>query len=229
MFGSCCLWCVPLARWVLQLLSNSVWHDHVCCALYFRFMRVAGSFDAQTEAQRALAGEKADRMLLRSDCRDMRAYCDMDKGDRSLLTGCEKKGQKVTRALWLLAGLICVGLGTVGMVMPILPTTPFLLAAAACFCKSSTRMYNWLLNNKWFGEYIKNYKEGRGLQMKTKITALTVLWSAIIVSTVFFLNRLLPSQLVLPMQLIMLAVAVGVSVHVLRLPTLKKHVLNGQK
>lgn len=153
----------------------------------------------------------------------------MEKGDRSLLTGCEKKGQKVTRALWLVAGLICVGLGTVGMVMPILPTTPFLLAAAACFCKSSTRMYNWLLNNKWFGEYIKNYREGRGLPMKTKITALTVLWSAIVVSTVFFLNRLLPSQLVLPMQLIMLAVAVGVSVHVLRLPTLKKHVLNGQK
>ena len=150
----------------------------------------------------------------------------MDNGKRPLLRGSEKKGQKLTRAVWLAAGLICVGLGAIGIVLPILPTTPFLLAAAACFCKSSTRMYNWLLSNKLFGEYLRNYKEGRGLLMKTKITALTVLWAAIVISTVFFLNRLLPPQLVIPMQLIMLAVAVGVSVHVLRLPTMKKHMLN---
>ena len=135
---------------------------------------------------------------------------------------CEKKGFSVTRVLWLVAGLVCVGLGSVGIVLPILPTTPFLLAAAACFCKSSTRMYNWLLNNKWFGEYIRNYKEGRGLPIRTKVTALTVLWATILFSTIFFLNRLLPIQLVLPMQLVMIAVAVGVSVHILRLPTFRK-------
>jgi len=135
---------------------------------------------------------------------------------------CKKKTRKITKALWLAAGLICVGLGTIGIVLPILPTTPFLLAAAACFCKSSTRMYNWLLNNKWFGEYIRNYKEGRGLPMRTKITALTVLWVTIGVSIVFFLPRLLPPQLILPMQLAMVAVAVGVSVHILRLPTFKR-------
>jgi uncharacterized membrane protein YbaN (DUF454 family) len=73
------------------------------------------------------------------------------------------------------------------------------LAAAACFCKSSTRMYNWLLNNRWFGEYIRNYKEGRGLPIRTKVTALTVLWVTILVSTIFFLDRPLPIQLVLPM------------------------------
>ena len=83
---------------------------------------------------------------------------------------CEKKGQKIIRALWLAVGLVCVGLGAIGIVLPILPTTPFLLAAAACFCKSSTRMYDWLLSNKWFGEYIRNYKEGRGLPLRTKIT-----------------------------------------------------------
>jgi uncharacterized membrane protein YbaN (DUF454 family) len=104
-----------------------------------------------------------------------------------------------------------VGLGAIGIVFPILPTTPFLLAAAACFCKSSTRMYSWLMNNKWFGEYIKNYKEGRGLPLKTKITALVVLWVTIGFSTGFLLNRLLPGQLVLPMQLIMVAVAIGVA------------------
>jgi uncharacterized membrane protein YbaN (DUF454 family) len=138
---------------------------------------------------------------------------------------CEKKGQKIIRALWLAVGLVCVGLGAIGMVLPILPTTPFLLAAAACFCKSSTRMYDWLLSNRWFGEYIRNYKEGRGLPMKTKIIALTVLWATIGISTVFFLNRLLPSQFVFPIQIIMIAVAVGVSIHILKLPTFKKRVV----
>jgi uncharacterized membrane protein YbaN (DUF454 family) len=142
---------------------------------------------------------------------------------------CKKKGQKVTRVLWLIAGMICLVLGAIGIVLPILPTTPFLLASAACFCRSSSRMYNWLLDNKLFGEYIRNYREGRGLPMKTKITALTVLWATIGISTVFLLNRLLPPQFVLPMQLIMLAVAVGVSIHILRLPTFEKHVLNGKK
>ncbi|MBM4400707.1 MAG: DUF454 domain-containing protein [Crenarchaeota archaeon] len=148
----------------------------------------------------------------------------MDNRRASETENCKKRGNNATRALWLALGLVCVGLGTIGMVLPILPTTPFLLAAAACFCKSSTRMYNWLLNNKWFGEYIRNYKEGRGLPMRTKVTALTVLWVTILVSTVFFLNRLLPPQLVLPMQLVMIAVAVGVSVHILRLPTFRKRV-----
>jgi uncharacterized membrane protein YbaN (DUF454 family) len=134
----------------------------------------------------------------------------------------QNKRNKIAKAFWLSTGLVCVGLGALGMVLPILPTTPFLLAAAACFCKSSPRMYNWLLTNKWFGEYIKNYREGRGLPMKTKITALTVLWVTIVVSIVFFLSRLLPEQLVFPLQLIMVAVAIGVSIHIMRIPTFKK-------
>jgi uncharacterized membrane protein YbaN (DUF454 family) len=148
----------------------------------------------------------------------------MDKGMVSETANCRKKGNKVTRVLWLVTGLVCVGLGAIGIVLPILPTTPFLLAAAACFCKSSTRLYNWLINNKWFGEYIRNYKEGKGIPMKTKIITLTVLWATIGVSTIFILSHLLPPSLVLPMQLIMLSIAVGVSIHILRLPTFKKSV-----
>jgi len=141
---------------------------------------------------------------------------------KTFASACKKQGNKLVRTLWLIAGTICVALGAIGMVLPLLPTTPLLLAAAACYCKGSDRMYNWLLNNKWFGEYIRNYKEGRGLPMKTKITALIVLWVTIGFSTIFVLHRLLPAQLVLPMQLIMIAVAVAVSIHILRLPTFKK-------
>ncbi len=134
----------------------------------------------------------------------------------------KRNKHKLVRGLWLVAGLICLSFGVLGIVLPILPTTPFLLATAACFCKSSDRMYSWLLNNRWFGSYIRNYKESKGLGLKTKITTLSVLWITIGTSMVFFLGRLLPSNLVFPIQIAMLAVAVGVSVHVLKLPTSKK-------
>lgn len=146
----------------------------------------------------------------------------MENGRVCEKTKRNKKAPKATRALWFSIGMICLILGAIGVVLPILPTTPFLLASAACFCKSSTRMYNWLLNNKRFGWYIRNYREGKGLTKKTKLTALTVLWVTIVFSTVFLLGRLLPSWLVLPMQLIMVTVAIGVSVHILKLPTFKK-------
>ena len=135
---------------------------------------------------------------------------------------CKEQGRKIVRTLWFIAGTICVVLGAIGIVLPILPTTPFLLAAAACYYKSSERMHRWLLNNKWFGEYIRNYQEGKGLTIKTKITALTVLWITIVFSTAFMLDRILPPMLVLPIQLIMIAVAIAVSTHILRLPTFKK-------
>ncbi len=142
--------------------------------------------------------------------------------EKTLLSTCKKQGRKIVRVLWFIAGTICVVLGAIGMVLPILPTTPFLLAAAACYYKSSERMHRWLLNNKLFGKYIRNYTEGKGLPIKTKMFALSLLWITIIISTVFMLERLLPAFLVLPMQLIMLAVAVVVSIHILRLPTFKE-------
>ena len=141
---------------------------------------------------------------------------------KTFASACKEQGRKIVKTLWFIAGTICVVLGAVGIVLPILPTTPFLLAAAACYYKSSERMHRWLLNNKWFGEYIRNYTEGRGLPMKTKIAALTVLWITIVFSTVFMLGRLLPAQLVLPMQLIMVAIAIAVSIHILRRPTFKR-------
>jgi len=141
---------------------------------------------------------------------------------KTFIAKCKEKGEKLAKSLWLLLGTICLVLGAIGIVLPILPTTPFLLAAAACYYKSSPRMHKWLLNNKWFGEYLRNYTEGKGLTKKTKITALTVLWATIGFSIIFVLDRLLSATLVLPMQIIMVTVAIAVSVHILRLPTFKK-------
>jgi hypothetical protein len=138
-------------------------------------------------------------------------------------TAAEKKeGNKLVKILLITAGTISLALGAIGIFLPIIPTTPFLLLTAACYCRSSQQLYDWLLNNKWFGEYIRNYKEGKGIPLKTKLVALILLWVTIGVSTVFMLNRLLPEQLVLPMQLIMVAVAIVVSIHIIRIPTFKK-------
>ena len=146
----------------------------------------------------------------------------MEEKRKTFAEACKEQGRKFVRTLWFIAGTICVVLGAIGIVLPLLPTTPFLLAAAACYYKSSEKMHRWLLNNKWFGEYIRNYQEGKGLTKKTKITALTVLWVTIGFSTVFVLPRLLPAMLVLPLQLVMMAVAIAVSAYLLRLPTFKK-------
>ena len=128
------------------------------------------------------------------------------------------KKQKMLRALLMVAATICLCLGALGIFLPILPTTPFLLLAAACYLRSSERMHKWLLNNRWFGEYIKNYQAGLGIPLKTKIIAITILWVAIIYSTFFVVDEILIAQIVL------LAIATGVSVHLIRLPTFKKHI-----
>ena len=77
-------------------------------------------------------------------------------------------------------------------------------------------MHKWLLGNRWFGEYIRNYQEGRGIPLKTKIVAMAFLWVAIIYSAFFVLDEILIAQVAL------LLIALGVSVHLIRLPTLKK-------
>jgi len=119
------------------------------------------------------------------------------------------------RSLYLVAGTIFLAIGCVGIVVPILPTTPFLLLSAACYYKSSERMHRWILNNRWFGNYIRNYKEGRGLPLKTKIFTLTLLWIVISYSALFVVSMFV-------IQVVLFAIAVGVSIHLITLPTFKQ-------
>ena len=75
------------------------------------------------------------------------------------------------RILWITLGSIFVAIGTIGIFVPGLPTTVFMLLAAACYVRSSERLYNWLIRNKTFGKYIKDYREGKGMPIKAKIFA----------------------------------------------------------
>lgn len=126
------------------------------------------------------------------------------------------KKKRFVRGLLIVAGTICLALGAIGLVLPILPTTPFLLLSAACYMRSSERLHKWLINNRWFGEYIRNYQSGKGIPLKTKIIALSFLWLAILYSTLFIVDEIIFAQIAL------LIIAAGVSLHLIRLPTFKK-------
>jgi uncharacterized membrane protein YbaN (DUF454 family) len=126
------------------------------------------------------------------------------------------KKRKAVRILLMVVGSVSLFLGAVGVFLPIIPTTPFLLLAAACYLRSSERMHKWLLNNRWFGEYIKNYQAGRGIPRKTKLFAIAALWITILFSVVFVVDE------ILVMQVVLLVIAVGVSVHLIRIPTFRK-------
>ena len=126
------------------------------------------------------------------------------------------KRQRILKPLLLTAGTVCLVLGAIGIFLPILPTTPFLLLSAACYFRSSERMYNWLLGNRWFGKYIKNYREGKGIPLKTKVLAVAVLWAGILYSAIMVVDEFFIAQLAL------LIIALGVSVHLIRLPTFRK-------
>ena len=112
-------------------------------------------------------------------------------------------------------GTFFVVIGFIGIFVPLLPTTPFLLLAAACYAKSSTTFYNWLLCNKWFGSYIKNYREGRGVSLKSKIISITFLTAAIGYAIIFVVP-------VLTGKIILILIYIGVGWHIITLPTLKK-------
>ncbi len=118
---------------------------------------------------------------------------------------------------WLLTtiGIISVGLGTAGIFLPLLPTTPFLLLAAACFIRSSDRLYQWLIHNRWFGSYIRNYREHRALPLRAKVIALILLWTTMSYSVfALVVNKVL--------QVSLLLIAAVVTVYLLSLKTLAK-------
>ncbi len=120
----------------------------------------------------------------------------------------------IVRWLWIIAGSISLALGIIGIFLPLLPTTPFLLLTAACYARGSERLHNWLLNNKLFGKYIRNYREGKGIPARSKVLALTLLWLTIGFSIFYVIPILI-------VQIILLAIATLVSIYIISLPTLR--------
>ena len=116
--------------------------------------------------------------------------------------------------LFIALGFITLLLAIVGIFIPLLPTTPFLLLSAALFFRGSQKLYDWLTNHKIFGEYIRNFREHKAIPLTTKIFAVATLW-AVILSTAFFVfDRWL-------IRGILIVIAIGVTIHILHYKTLR--------
>lgn len=90
--------------------------------------------------------------------------------------------QRLVRILLISVGTISVALAVAGMVLPVLPATPFLLLAAFCYARSSERFHGWLVGHRWFGPYIESYRSGRGLTKRQLVWTLVPLWVSIAIT-----------------------------------------------
>lgn len=125
---------------------------------------------------------------------------------------------KVNKNPFIRASLIAIGwisiiLGVIGIFLPLLPTTPFLLLAAGCFARSSEKFHSWLLSHKYLGPYIHLYLDGKGIPLKAKYYIISVLWF-----TMGFSIYLVPH---LALKALLVVIATSVTIYLLRLPNLE--------
>ena len=117
----------------------------------------------------------------------------------------------IVRWSLMFAGTVLVGIGILGIFLPLLPTTVFFLMAAWCYARSSQKFYDWFHHNRYFGKYLKNYREGKGITRSSKISTIVILWCGILYS-IFVTHSLI-------VHLILLAIAIGVTIHIVVIPT----------
>ena len=124
-----------------------------------------------------------------------------------------KDDRTMKKIILIIIGSITLALGVMGIIVPILPTTLFLLISSYCYVRSSDRLYHWLLNHRVFGKYIYNYVEKKAIPKNTKISAIALICITIPI-TVILVNKLFVS-IILPI------IAFTVIIYILSLKTLK--------
>jgi len=122
----------------------------------------------------------------------------------------------IKKIFLLIIGFLALGLGTVGILLPILPTTPFILLAAGCFSASSSRLSNLLKRSKYFGSYIENYHNKIGIPRRIKQRSIIYLWASLIISMVVTRT--------LPMVILLIVVGLVVTIHLITLKTKKEEI-----
>jgi len=121
----------------------------------------------------------------------------------------------VKKYLYIGLGTLFLGLGTLGIFLPLLPTTPFWLLTCWFYIRSSEKLYNKVMANRYFGSYIRAYVVDKSIPLKGKIITLVVMWVAMICSAIFFVN-------VLWLRILLIVIAIGVTWHILSFPTRKE-------
>lgn len=124
-----------------------------------------------------------------------------------------KMPSKLVRILLVCAGFLSLGIGILGIFLPLLPTTPLVLLSAACFLRSSDTLYQWITKNKTLGTYIHNYLCSGTVPAKSKPVSIILVWVIILIS-VYFTEKTW-------MRILLIVVACGVSIHLALLKTNK--------
>lgn len=140
---------------------------------------------------------------------------DSDRSLEALRTEVHETRSPLVKVLLVAIGTVSIVLGVLGILLPILPTTPFLLLAAACYAHSSERFYVKLLTNRYFGPYIRDWREKRGMTLPAKLWIIFVLAATMGASALFFVP-------LLPVKIFLAVVGTGVSIYIWRLPTKPK-------
>lgn len=117
------------------------------------------------------------------------------------------------KTILVILGSFCLGLAILGVFLPILPTTPFLLLSAALYARSSQKLYNWLLNHKIFGEYIRNFRKDKSIPLNIKILSISTMWLVMLYSIFYVVNEKWY------LQLLLAGIALGVSIYILSFRT----------
>ena len=121
---------------------------------------------------------------------------------------------KTMKFLFAFLGSVSLVLGIMGVFLPVLPTTPFLLLSAALYMRSSQRLYDWLMSHKHLGAYIRNFREHKALPLRVKVVSVTMVWATLLYCAIFVAKEWW-------MSAIFIAIATGVTVHILSFKTLK--------
>jgi uncharacterized protein len=127
----------------------------------------------------------------------------------------KKTENRFLRAVLRVLGILFVGLGILGIIFPIFPATPNFLLATWCFMKSSDRLYHWLMTNRVFGKYLKNYLDKKGIPVFIKVFILTFLWLMIGYAVLFIFTNIY-------INIALLVVAAGITIHILMIKTYKE-------
>ena len=117
------------------------------------------------------------------------------------------------RTLYCIAGHVLVVIGVLGIVLPVLPGTPFLLMASACYLRGSIRLHTWLHTHRFLGPYLRAFQEGRGLPARVKVIAIATMWIGMSVTMAMFPHPFLIVAFI--------AIGTGVTIYLLRMPTLR--------
>ncbi len=125
------------------------------------------------------------------------------------------KVSKTVRWIYIISGTTSFFIGVAGVVLPLLPATPFLLFSAFCYARSSEKFYNKLMGSKIFGDYIKSYKKGNGMPLHAKIIVILILWTTIIISAFTSVDNMI-------IQILLFGVAIGVTIHLAIIKTTKE-------